>query len=217
MLAINGQTGKIRAERRAATNSNSVFTEVTCAAEVFIASALLHREQPGREDFTIQEIVNRAAKENVAGELRSGVSVHASQHCVANRPPNPGKHRMLFATSKHTRRLLLLSDAVHPGRTGKTFPDADEIPDKYLPLLGWAKRRFAQSAGMAATVPFSASGNSGNRKASRKGDGLNLSSSWKGLVKITGKMWTPTNSCGSCARVGNEPGLFGHQLLHLSD
>ncbi len=139
-------------------NSVGILTEVTCAAEVFIAAALLHREQPGREDFTIQEIVNRAAKENVARELRSGVSVHASQHCVANRPPNPGKHRMLFATSKHTRRLLLPTDAVHPGRTGKTFPDADEIPDKYLPLLDWAKRRYEQSEGMAAAVPARTAG-----------------------------------------------------------
>ena len=132
-------------------NSTASLTEVTCAAEVFIAAALLHREQPGREDFTIQEIVNRAAKENVAGELRSGVSVHTSQHCVANRPPNPGKHRMLFATSKHTRRLLLPTDEVHPGRTGKMFPDADEIPEKYLSLLDWAKRRYEQGADLSAT------------------------------------------------------------------
>ncbi len=142
-------------------NSGGVLTEVTCAAEVFIAAALLHREQPGREDFTIQEIVNRAAKENITGELRSGVSVHASQHCVANRPPNPGKHRMLFATSKHTRRLLLPNDSVHAGRTGKTFPDVDEIPDKYLPLLDWAKRRYEQSADRAATTSVPAASDSG--------------------------------------------------------
>lgn len=141
--------------------SVGVLTEVTCAAEVFIAAALLHREQPGREDFTIQEIVNRAAKENVAGELRSGVSVHASQHCVANRPPNPGKHRMLFATSKHNRRLLLPNDVVHPGRTGKIFPEADEIPDKYYSLLDWAKRRYEQNADIAATVPVSTKGGLG--------------------------------------------------------
>ena len=139
-------------------NSGGVLTEVTCASEVFIAAALLHREQPGRNDFTIQEIVNRAAKENVVGELRSGVSVHVSQHCVANRAPNPGKHKMLFATSKHTRRLLLPNDIVHPGRTGKTLPDAGEIPEKYLPLLDWAKRRY-ESESVEATAPSSAAGN----------------------------------------------------------
>jgi hypothetical protein len=118
--------------------------DVGCAAEVFVATALLHREQPQRMDFTIQEIVDRAARENVAGRLRSGLNVHASQHCVANRAPNPAKHRMLYATGKHTRRLLLPGDEVHPARTGKIFPDEGEVPEEYLPLLHWAKRRYEE-------------------------------------------------------------------------
>ena len=128
---------------------DSVLTETTCAVEVFLATALLHQEQPGRSEFTIQEIVNRAARENITGELRSGVGVHTSQHCVANKAPNPGKHRMLFATGKHTRRLLLPDDEVHPGRTGKILPDAGEIPEKYLPLLHWAKKRYEESGSVA--------------------------------------------------------------------
>jgi hypothetical protein len=130
-------------------NSQSVLLEVSCAVEVFLASALLHREQPARSDFTIQEIVNRAARENITGEMRSGVNVHASQHCVANRAPNPAKHRMLFATGKHTRRLLLPGDEVHPGRTGKIFPEAGELPEQYLSLLKWAKSRY-ESGGFGA-------------------------------------------------------------------
>lgn len=122
----------------------AVSSELACATEVFIATALLHREQPERPDFMIQEIVNRAARENITGETRSGVSVHASQHCVANRAPNPAKHRILFATGKHTRRLFLPGDEVHEGRTGKIFPDPAEIPSPYLPLLEWARRRFEQ-------------------------------------------------------------------------
>ncbi len=123
--------------------SPSVHTiEISCAAEVFLATALLHKEQPGRTEFTIQEIVNRAAKENITGELRSGVQVHASQHCVANKAPNPAKHKILFATGKHTRRLLQPGDEVHPGRTGKIFPDPGEVPEKHLPLLEWAKERY---------------------------------------------------------------------------
>jgi hypothetical protein len=130
-------------------SSQVVMVEVTCAVEVFLATALLHKEQPGRPDFTIQEIVNRAARENIAGEMRSGVNVHASQHCVANRKPNPAKHRMLFATGKHTRRLLLPEDEVHPERTGKIFPDAGELPEQYLPVLDWAKGRYEQALAIA--------------------------------------------------------------------
>jgi hypothetical protein len=126
--------------------------EVSCAVEVFLAAALLHRERPERSDFTIQEIVNRAGKENITGEMRSGVNVHASQHCVANRAPNPAKHRMLFATGKHTRRLLMPGDEIHDGRTGKIFPDPDDLPEEYLPLLEWAKQRYNQ--GLAAASPW---------------------------------------------------------------
>jgi len=122
--------------------SDAVLVDVSCAVEVFLATALLHKEQPGRTDFTIQEIVTRAARENITGEMRSGVNVHASQHCVANRAPNPAKHRMLFATAKHTRRLLLPGDEEHPERTGKIFPEASELPARYLPLLDWAKARY---------------------------------------------------------------------------
>jgi hypothetical protein len=123
--------------------------DVSCAVEVFLATAFLHRERPGQSDFTIQEIVNRAGRENISGEMRSGVNVHASQHCVANRAPNPAKHRMLFATGKHTRRLLLPGDEVHPGRTGKIFPEPSEIPERYLPQLEWAKQRYEHGLGDA--------------------------------------------------------------------
>ncbi|MGA2249395.1 hypothetical protein [Terracidiphilus sp.] len=59
---------------------------------------------------------------------------------------------MLFATGKHTRRLLLPGDEVHPERTGKIFPDAGELPEQYLPLLEWAKQRYASAKGVATTL-----------------------------------------------------------------
>lgn len=129
----------------------AIFLDISCAAEVFVATALLHREQPDRKDFTIQEIVNRVSRERLHGDLRSGIHVHASQHCVANRAPNPAKHRMLFATGKHTRRLLLPGDEIHPERTGKIFPDEDEIPYQYRELLAWAKNRYQLCEGRVNT------------------------------------------------------------------
>jgi hypothetical protein len=119
--------------------------EVSCAVEVFVATTLLHQRNPDRQDFNIQEIVNQVAMENVYGTLRSGINVHVSQHCVANKVPNPAKHRMLFATGKHTRRLVLPNDEAHPDRTGKIFPEADEMPERYRPLLEWAKDRFEKA------------------------------------------------------------------------
>ena len=116
------------------------------ADEVFIATALLHRENPDREDFTISEIVERAAKENLVGELRPGVRVHASLHCVANRAPNPGRYRMLYATGNRTRRLLHASDQVHPQRTGKIWPEPGDVPPRYVELIDWAKQRYGKGS-----------------------------------------------------------------------
>jgi hypothetical protein len=111
---------------------------VKVADEVWIATALLHREHPERLDFAVEEIVERATKEAVAGPIRPGVYVHATQHCVANRPPNPGRYRMLFETSPGRRRLFRKGDAYHPSREGaKMTPHVDEMPQGYGGLLDW--------------------------------------------------------------------------------
>jgi len=137
---------------------SAVAPGITCAVEVFIATALLHKEHPERREFTIEEIVKRASEENLSGKLRQGVSVHASQHCCANKRPNPADHRMLFATGRSTRRLLLPGDEVDPGRKGKIFPEAGEVPERYLDLLEWAKRRFESGSGMAEARSGNSSG-----------------------------------------------------------
>jgi hypothetical protein len=118
--------------------------KIMVADEVFIATALLHRENPSREDFTIGEIVERAAKENLFGELRPGVRVHASLHCDASKAPNPGRYRILYGTGKKTRRLLLSTDKVHPARNGKIWPNAEDVPARYTELIDWAKQRYGK-------------------------------------------------------------------------
>ena len=113
------------------------------ADEVWIATALLHRENPKREDFSVSEIVARARRENIVGELRPGVQVHAYLHCVANLPPNPGRYRMLYATGKNTRRLFRESDDFHPQRvSGKITPRKENIPAQYYSLLDWYQDKF---------------------------------------------------------------------------
>ena len=58
-----------------------------------------------------------------------GIQVHACLHCVANKAPNPGRHRMLFKTSKGRRRLFRPGAPCHPRRSsGKDLPRDDEIP-----------------------------------------------------------------------------------------
>jgi hypothetical protein len=116
---------------------------VKVADEVWVATALLHREQSDRDDFTIDEIVERTRQEGMTEKIRAGVRVHATQHCVANRPPNPGRYRMLFATGKSTRRLFRPGDPYDPEREGsKTTPISEEIPEQYRTLLNWYRTEY---------------------------------------------------------------------------
>lgn len=111
------------------------------ADEVWIATALLHRENPERADFAPKEIEQRAEQENITGTLRPGVYVHALLHCVANLAPNPGRYRMLFETRHGRRRLFRAGDIAHPRRQGaKAVPHEEEIPAQYRELLEWYAR-----------------------------------------------------------------------------
>lgn len=112
--------------------------EIKVADEVWVATALLHRENPSEPDFSVEEIVQRARKEALTASLRPGVYLHAQMHCVANRPPNPGRYRMLIETSRGRRRLFRPGDRYDPHREGsKTVPLPEDLPENYRPLLAW--------------------------------------------------------------------------------
>jgi hypothetical protein len=111
---------------------------IKLADEVWIVTALLHHEQPQKSDFSVEEIVERAKEEAVDGPIRPGLYVHVIQHCVANRPPNPARYRILFETSPGRRRLFRKGDAYHPAREGTKFtPNLEDLPEGYRPLLAW--------------------------------------------------------------------------------
>src|ERR1700722_864583 len=113
-------------------------TQIKVADEVWIATALLHREHPDRVDFEIADIMERAAQEAGRQPLRGGVYVHVFQHCVANRPPSPGRYRMLVETTPGRRRLFRNGDSYDPAREGsKTAPAREDIPFEYAGLLDW--------------------------------------------------------------------------------
>ena len=115
---------------------------IKVADEVWIAMAMLHQQQPDRVDFLIEEIMEFAGtvrELRSLGPLRPGFYVHVVQHCVANRPPNPGRYRMLVETAPGRRRLLRPGDSYHPQREGaKTSPKPEELPENWFRgLLSW--------------------------------------------------------------------------------
>jgi hypothetical protein len=112
--------------------------QLKVADEVWIVASLLHREQPEKFDFSLEEIMERARKEHLTHHLRPGFYVHVVQHCVANRPPNPGRYRMLFETSSGRRRLFRRGDPYHPAREGgKITPAIEDLSGRFGELLDW--------------------------------------------------------------------------------
>ncbi len=116
--------------------------DLKVADETFLVLAMMHKRFPEAEDFSVREILDFASEMKLAGEIRPGLEIHVRQHCVANLSANPGNYRMLFASGKARRRLLLPGDAVHPSRSGKMWPELDEIPREFHDLIDWAKNRY---------------------------------------------------------------------------
>jgi hypothetical protein len=115
------------------------------ADEVWVATGLLHTENPGRDDFSVGEIMERALREGLGGGYRPGLPIHISQHCVATKSPNPGRYRMLFETSRGRRRLFRPGDPFHSGREGgKITPAAGDLPERYRPLLKWYADEYSR-------------------------------------------------------------------------
>jgi hypothetical protein len=140
-----------------------IKAELKVADEVWIITALLHRENISSPDFTIEQIMERARSERATGKLRPGFYVHVIQHCVANRAPNPGRYRMLFETAKDRRRLFRKGDAYHHDREGsKTLPEKENIPSQYRKLVDWYLEEFclnrANHSGMDPLLSLRGSG-----------------------------------------------------------
>jgi hypothetical protein len=114
------------------------------ADEAWLATALLHREHPEAEDFSLDEIEQRSFKE--FHDRRPGVRQHIVSHCVASNPPNPAQYRMLHSTGRGRRRLYRKGDPVHPERKGKIYPERPALPERYRPLVDWYLRQYQSAA-----------------------------------------------------------------------
>ncbi len=173
----------------------SVRTRLKVADEVWIATVLLHREHPEDPDFTVDQIVQRAKQEGISRPFRPGVYVHAVQHCVANRPPNPGRYRMLFESAPGRRRLFRKGDSYHPEREGgKIIPEREDMPHRYEGLIAWYEN---WSSAMAALW---------RPKLKKRIRCFRCAA----RAKSFGPTNMPMNTCAVFARDGNEPGILGH-------
>jgi len=118
---------------------------ILVADEAWIATALLLHEHPNAEDFSLDEIRDRARRE--FHDDRPGVWQHIVSHCVASNRPNPAQYRMLHSSGRGRRRLYRQGDPVHPDRKGKMYPEKREIPERYHKLVDWYLNEYNRRQG----------------------------------------------------------------------
>ena len=122
-----------------------VTAHVKIADQVWIALAILAREDAERDGFTTTEV--REAVRLEFGGVAAGIQTHISQHCVATKRPNPGRYRMITKASGGGNRLFRPGDPYHPDRDGaKTMPERADVPEKYHELLDWYEIEYATFA-----------------------------------------------------------------------
>lgn len=122
------------------------------ADEVWVATALLHSENPDRRDFSVKEIRTRAAREPWGQRLRPGFMQHASYHCLANKAANNVNHRMLFETERGRRRLFRAGDSFHAERSaGRIQPNEGDLLPQYRYLLTWYKSAYSHEPSLTNT------------------------------------------------------------------
>ena len=104
---------------------------------VWVATAILQQQHPEESSFPVSEIVAKVKELGLTDREEISVYVHANQHCVANRPPNPAKLKMLIETADGERRLFCPGDRYDRQRDGRSTPKPSDLPVEYLPLLEW--------------------------------------------------------------------------------
>jgi hypothetical protein len=119
------------------------ITDLKVADEVWLAVALLHRENPSRVSFGPREIASRAQQLHPTVPCRPGVMPHIYTHCVANLDPTSGRYRMLYRNPDGGIRLYRDGDDYHPAREGsKTVPHRAALPEEYRELHDWYQHDY---------------------------------------------------------------------------
>lgn len=124
---------------------------MTIADSVWLATALLHRENERASDFSVQQIIEKVRAAHFFDSYRPGLPVFASKHCVANKAPNPLRHRILIETTRGRRRLFRQGDTFHPDRKGgKIRPERADLPAQYQSLVDWYDENYSKQPGRGA-------------------------------------------------------------------
>lgn len=124
---------------------------LTVADAVWVGTAVLQRRlgKAGRDTgFSTDTIVNFVQQLHLTKGAQKSIWQHVNQHCVANRPPQPNRSRMLFALGGGVRRLFRDGDRSDPGRKdAPTHPEWEKLPRQYQDLKRWYEEEWNDGVG----------------------------------------------------------------------
>mgnify|MGYP001286488704 CR=1 FL=1 len=111
------------------------------ATAVWIATAVLHMENPTRNSFQASEIAEKSQNLDLVRARSATLSMHISLHCVANSKAAPNTIRFLYRVKNGWYRLFRNGDDFHESRKyGRTFPKRESLPEEYVELLNWYEK-----------------------------------------------------------------------------
>lgn len=115
------------------------------ATAVWITQAVLHRENPTRDSFQANEILEKIQALDLVRASLATVSMHISLHCVANSKAAPNTIRFLYRVKNGWYRLFQNGDEFHESRKyGRTFPKRESFPAEYVELLDWYENSYCE-------------------------------------------------------------------------
>jgi len=125
----------LQVDRPVSLRSSSANAELKVADAVWVAAAMLQREQPHREGFSVEEIASIVIREGLTNAQPQTVYQHVRQHCVANLRPDPGRSRVLVAVGRK-RRLWRPGDDYDPAREGAPHRPKF-LSEEFSKLIDW--------------------------------------------------------------------------------
>jgi hypothetical protein len=127
---------------------------LTVADAVWVGTAMLQRKH-GMAVFSTEDIVNYVQDLGLTRGAYKSIWQHVNQHCVANRPPQPNRSCMLFATGGGNRRLFRTGDPRDPARAGAPHhPEWQKLPEGYRDLQQWYEENWDVPASTSVQDPL---------------------------------------------------------------
>jgi len=125
-------------EQRHTINFGGLKKSLTTPTVVWLATALLHRDNPQSDAFSAKEIFNKVKQMNLLSVSDSTINMHITSHCVASTKASPDKHRKLTRVQSGWYRLFREGDSFHETRsTGHSAPLAEMIPIEFKDVVDW--------------------------------------------------------------------------------